>query len=347
MKKIISSLLQYTIFLGLGIFLLWWTTKNLTDSEIQHLKDALSDANYLLVIPAMILLLLSHYSRALRWKILMEPLDIRPTSLNTFFAVMLGYFFNLLVPRLGEVMKCTILARYEKTPVDKIIGTMVAERAIDFICLLIVIGLTVFLQFDIASSFFSTEWQKAADKSAANPGNFGFLITFSAIAAGLLLIFWIMRRFAHISIIARIRSLFQGIWQGLTSVRYVKRKAAFILHTVFIWSMYLMSIRLGFYAMESVSHLQMIPSFTILSFGSIAMIITQGGIGAYQLAVQKTLTLYGISEVNGLAYGWLLWAVQTLLVLVVGLICLLLLPIFNRNKHESIQQDSVETDVTG
>jgi hypothetical protein len=75
------------------------------------------------------------------------------------------------------------------------------------------------------------------------------------------------------------------------------------------------------------------------------MIITQGGIGAYQLAIQKTLTLYGISEVNGLAYGWLLWAVQTVMVLVVGLICLFLLPIFNRKKNESIRQNSAETDV--
>jgi glycosyltransferase 2 family protein len=132
---------------------------------------------------------------------------------------------------------------------------------------------------------------------------------------------------------------------GLTSVRFVKRKWAFIFHTVFIWSMYLLSIRLGFYAMESVSHLGMRPSFTILSFGSLAMIITQGGIGAYQLAVQKTLTLYGIAEVDGLAYGWLLWAVQTLMVLVVGLVCLLLLPIFNRQKNESIRQNSAETDV--
>jgi hypothetical protein len=97
--------------------------------------------------------------------------------------------------------------------------------------------------------------------------------------------------------------------------------------------------------MESVSHLGIKPSFTILSFGSLAMIITQGGIGAYQLVVQKTLTLYGISEVNGLAYGWLLWAVQTLMVLVVGLICLLLLPLFNKKKHESIRKNIRETDV--
>jgi hypothetical protein len=83
------------------------------------MKTSLMNAHYLLVIPAMILILAAHYSRALRWKILMEPLGFQPSNVNTFIAVMLSYFFNLLVPRLGEVMKCTILARYEKTPVGQ------------------------------------------------------------------------------------------------------------------------------------------------------------------------------------------------------------------------------------
>jgi hypothetical protein len=100
--------------------------------------------------------------------------------------------------------------------------------------------------------------------------------------------------------------------------------------------MYLLSIRLGFFALESVSQLGMKPSLSVLSFGSIAMIITQGGIGAYQLAVQKTMTLYGISEVNGLAFGWLIWAVQTIMILVCGILSLLLLPVFNRKKNEAV-----------
>ncbi|MGL6268700.1 MAG: hypothetical protein ACRC2O_12285, partial [Chitinophagaceae bacterium] len=198
---------------------------------------------------------------------------------------------------------------------------------------------------DIASTFLSMEWQKLTEKDPAASTFSGLLISVGLIFLLIIIIIWIMRKFAHISFIGKIKSLFQGVWQGLTSVRLVKRKSAFIFHTIFIWSMYLLSIRLGFYAMESVSHLGIKPSFTILSFGSLAMIITQGGIGAYQLVVQKTLTLYGIPEVNGLAYGWLLWAVQTLMVLVVGLICLLLLPLFNKTKHESSGKDIRETDV--
>jgi uncharacterized protein (TIRG00374 family) len=338
MRKKITSAVQYVFFLGLGLFLLWFTTRHLSDEEVAMMKQSLRDANYLLIVPAMLMLLASHYSRALRWKILMEPLGFRPSSTNTFFAVMLGYFFNLLVPRLGEVMKCTLLARYEKTPVDKLIGTMVAERAFDVICLLIVIFLTIVLQIDVVGEYASAELSKLYRGNL----NAGKIITILAAAvAALLLVRFILHRFAHISIIGKVKTIIKGVWEGLTSVRHVKHKTAFFFHTVFIWTMYLMSIRIGFYAMESVSHLGIRPSLTILSFGSMAMIITQGGIGAYQLAVQKTLVLYDVSEVAGLAYGWLLWLVQTVMVLGVGLLCLILLPIYNRKPHEAHRTDPV------
>jgi uncharacterized membrane protein YbhN (UPF0104 family) len=332
MKRYLSVILQYVVFLGLGVFLIWWTTRKLTDEEIRRLKDALIRAHYVLVLPAILMLLLSHYSRALRWRILMEPLGIKPGKANTFFAVMLGYFFNLLVPRLGEVMKCTTLARYEKTPVDRVIGTMVAERAIDFLCLIVVIGLTILLQADLAGPFVQQEFRKTF---AGSTGPEGYLRLFGFLAILVGVVFfvrWLFRRFPEQKLIRGIRNMAIGIWQGLTSIRYVRQKKAFILHTIFIWSMYLMSIRLGFLAMNEVQHLGIRPSMTILSTGSLAMIATQGGIGAYQYAVEKSLGIYGIDAVAGLAYGWLLWAVQTIMVLVVGLLCLVLLPYYNRNK---------------
>lgn len=336
MNKTLSLILQYAIFLGLGLFLIWWSVRSLSPEDITQLKDSLGRARYVMVLPAMVLLLLSHYSRALRWRILMEPLGFQPSRTNTFFSVMLGYFFNLLVPRMGEVMKCTMLAKYEKTPVDKLIGTMVAERALDLICLLITIGVTFLLQTELIGSVLG-EQLKGLDLSLHAPGRLlSLTMTFLAVIALITGIVLLLRRFGHISIVGKLRKLSLGIWDGLSSIRYIRQKAAFAGHTVFIWAMYLLSVRLGFYAMDPVSHLGMEPSLSILSVGSIAMIVTQGGIGAYQLAVQKVLGLYGISAVNGLAYGWLLWAFQTILVLVIGLLCLMLLPAVNRTKHESI-----------
>jgi uncharacterized protein (TIRG00374 family) len=331
MNKTLSLALQYLIFLGLGLFLIWWSIHNLTDEDMRRLGDALGGADYILVLPAMLILLLSHYSRALRWRILMKPLGFEPSRLNTFFAVMLGYFFNLLVPRMGEVMKCTMLAKYEHTPVDKLIGTMVAERALDVVCLALVIGLSLLLQMDMVNTFLSgTDVRMGAE-------GFGWWRLIGAlllVVAGIWVIRLLMMRYAHVNIVSRIRTIATGIWQGLTSIRRIEssRLPAFLFHTIFIWAMYLLSIRMGFYAMSSVMGLGMSAALTILSVGSLAMIITQGGIGAYQIVVQRSLALYGIPEVSGLAFGWLLWAVQTILVLVVGVICLILLPVFNKRK---------------
>ena len=204
MNKTVSLVLQYVIFLGLGLFLIWWSIHNLSEEDMRRLKDALGGADYILVLPAMIMLLLSHYSRALRWRILMRPLGFEPSRRNTFFAVMLGYFFNLLVPRMGEVMKCTMLAKYEHTPVDKLIGTMVAERALDVICLALVIGLSLLLQMDMVTTFLS-----GADVRADGQGD-GWWRLLGLLLIALLGI-WVLRmlmsRYRHLNMVIRIRSI--------------------------------------------------------------------------------------------------------------------------------------------
>jgi len=328
MKKVLSIALQYIVFLGLGVGLIWWSVRNLSDDDVRSLKESLRGANYLMVLPAMAMLLLAHYSRALRWRIMMEPLGFQPSRANTFIAVLLGYFFNLLVPRMGEVMKCTTLARYERTPVDRLIGTMVAERALDVVCLGLCFGIAMVTQLDLMDA-------ALGGLSAGGGGSTGGgrTLLFGLVGGGLAVAGWfLMRRYRHIGLVARIWALAEGVWQGLTSIRLIRRRTEFIIHTVFIWTMYLMSIRVGFYAMEPVSQLGMGPSLTLLWTGSLAMIVTQGGIGAYQIAVQKSLLLYDIAPVAGLAFGWLLWAFQTVLMLATGVLSLILLPILNRNR---------------
>src|ERR1700712_4752365 len=150
MGKKILGLLKYFLFLGLGIFLLWLTLRK---SNWEDIKTDIVTANFIYLIPATLMLLMSHLSRAVRWKILMEPMGYKPTLLNTFLAVMIGYWANLAVPRLGEVLKCTILGRYEKVPADKLVGTIVAERAFDVVSLVIVLTLTIGLQYDLVGAY--------------------------------------------------------------------------------------------------------------------------------------------------------------------------------------------------
>lgn len=332
MKKSTVNTLQYIFFLGLGIFLLWLSAHNLSPENRQHLTDALKGARYLLVLPAMLLLMLSHYSRALRWRILIRPLGYRPSVTNTFFATILGYFFNLLMPRLGEVMKCTILAKHEKIPSDKLIGTMVIERVCDFLCLLIIIAITVLIQFDLIHQYAGAQFHSILYDGRGQLKIYKIGIALVVLAAVVAVMVWLSRIFATSGFVKTIKRLLKGIRTGMLSFKHIKNKGAFLFHTIFIWTMYLLSIRIGLYTMEAVSHLGFKACFSILSFGSLAMLATQGGIGAYQYTIQKLLPLYAVNEGPALGFGWVLWIAQTGIVIFAGMICLLLLPVINRRK---------------
>lgn len=335
MNKKIAGYLQYALFLGLAIFLVWWSIKKIPDTEWENIKAAIRKARYWLVFPIMAALLLSHYSRALRWKILMQPLGFKPRTSNTYLAVLIGYLANLAFPRLGEVLKCTVLARYEKVPADKLVGTIVAERAFDVICLVLVITIATLTQIDVIGEFVGKQVDTLfADKaSKLTPGKITLLIVILLVLVGGAI--FIFRKFSHIGFIQKVKKILAGVWGGVTSVRYVKQKGWFIFHSVFIWAMYLLSVWIGFYALEETSVYGLTEALSVLSTGSLAMIMpTPGGLGVYHIFVQKTLSLYGLNDGIGTAFGLLMWTVQFFQMLISGFVALALLPYFNKKKNE-------------
>jgi uncharacterized membrane protein YbhN (UPF0104 family) len=281
------------------------------------------------IIPCTIALLMSHYIRALRWKMMMDQLDRKPGIINVFLAVLVGYFLNLVFPRLGEVAKCSLLGKYEKMPVDQLIGTIVAERILDLICLVLVILLTVFTQINRVGNYATDLMDKLINK--ADESLVGILVVSSILLLVVILVFQLFKKSKSIH---QIKSFFTGIKEGILSIQKIKKKRVFLSYTLAIWSLYLISIRLGFYSISETVDLTWVPALSILTFGSFAMIATQGGVGAYQLAVQKTLGFYGIPELAGLAFGWLLWSVQTFMLMVVGPISMFLLFLLNKKKNE-------------
>ena len=166
------------------------------------------------------------------------------------------------------------------------------------------------------------------------------------ILGGVIVFLWLfymmLKKFSHFPLIEKIKNVVKGIWSGLNSIRYIKNRWLFILYSALIWTLYLMSSRIGFYAMHEVSNLGMREAFSILSFGSLGMIATQGGLGAYQYIVQEILVLYGQTQLVGFTFGWILWIAQTAVILIGGLICSILLPIVNRKRHESNTTYSAE-----
>jgi uncharacterized protein (TIRG00374 family) len=271
----------------------------------------------------------------LRWRQLMEPLGYKPSKLNTFLAVLIGYFVNLGAPRLGEVLKCTILARYEKVPADKMVGTIVAERAFDVICLVIVFGLTFVFQFDVISSLAETSIYPLF-RNKEGQASYQKIIY---LAIGALLFFIILRflfnRLGHINIVQKVKAILTGVWHGLTSVRLLKNKPLFFVYTIGIWLMYLLSTWCGFFAIRETSSLSLADALTVLAMGSVGMIVSPGGIGAYALLVQSTVALYNIpEEPYGQALGWLLWFGQFISFILFGVVSFVLLPRVNKKRHE-------------
>ncbi len=333
MNRKILGAAQYIFFLGLGIFLLWLT---LRQSDWNTILQDLSGANYIYLLPVIVMLVGAHFVRAVRWRILIQPLGHSPSLLNTFLAVMVGYWANLAVPRLGEVLKCTILARYEKVPADKLVGTIVAERAIDVCTLLLVLLITIFSQYEIVGAFAA---QAFRNFFTSKTGDVSMLKTVSAlliIASFILLFIWMFKRLGHLPFIAKTRNVFRGIWQGLISIRYIQNKGLFILYSILIWALYLYSTYMGFFAMKDMAQYGIKGALSALTFGSVGMIIpSPGGIGSFQYAIQQVMMLYGVTPEKGLSLGMLIWCAQTGILIIFGTLAFLLLPLINKKKMEN------------
>jgi len=335
MRKRFFSILQYVIFLGGGIFLVWWQLKSLTPEQKEAFLNAFNEANYWLILPVAVITLLSHLSRAMRWKLLMEPLGYKPALKNVFAVTLVGYFANAAFPRLGEILKCTFLARYEHMKVDKLVGTIIVERTFDFVCYFIFIAITVLIQIDVVGDY----TKKMLEEIALSPGFplWGkLLIVLGIMIAMFLLLKLLFNKFPSNKVVLAVNNFLFGILEGFRSIKNLKHRRAFILHTLLIWSLYLLEIYIAFYAMKGTSHLSIKAAFSVLTLATLAMIATPNGIGSFPIFIQKTLLIYGISSALGIAFGWLMWGISTGIIIIAGLITLLLLPYMNKNKKNEI-----------
>lgn len=338
MKINFKALLKYLFFFALGVFFVWLSVKDITRHDWLEIKSAIATGRKWIIIPVILMLLLAHYIRALRWKLLMEPLDYHPTTFNAFSAVMIGYLVNTGVPRLGEVFKCTLLARYEKLKVDKLIGTILVERAVDVICLLIVFVLAVILQGDIFGGFMMDMLRKFFHDKAGSLSYTKLAIAGAVLLLLLVTFYIILKKFGHIDVVSKIKGVIKNVLHGLSSIRYLQHKRLFLIQSILIWGLYFFSTYAGLYALKETAHLGLAGGVTVLAVGSVGMIITPGGIGAYQILIAKLLILYGIPEkTTGTASGWLLWSAQTFIILVGGLICFALISRYNK-KREALEK---------
>lgn len=330
-RKTLLTILQLVIFVGLGVGILLYMSGKLSEKEKEDMMASIRSTRLWMVVPVLLAGLSAHVARALRWKLMLEPLGIHPSSANTIFSVLVGYIANLVLPRAGEVAKCTVLARYEKVPADKMVGTIVSERIWDVVCLVIVIVLTLLLEGDVIGDFAAEKLSKISDKG---PSLFFALGVVGLFVIGAIL--FVRRRKE-----SKIGRFLLGMGAGVGSILRMKKRWAFIGYTFLIWGFYLLQILIGFWSMPITEHLGVSVGLSVLVFGSIGMIATQGGIGAYTYLIAEILLFYGLSQSEGQAFGWVSWVAQTLIVIVLGIAALVLLPLYNRKpRHAQAAVDS-------
>lgn len=325
-KKTLLTIVQYVIFLGLGIGIIYWMFSKMTTEQIDIMLDSIKQTRLWYLLPIFIVGFLSHYFRALRWKLMLEPMDIRPTTTNTFFAVMIGYITNLVLPRAGEVAKCTVLARYEKVPADKMIGTIVAERAFDVVCLGLITLLAFVLEADVIGDMLNNTFGGVANNTSL------IVLLLLAGVAGVTSLVFVYIRYKE----SKIGKFIGGLAQGVMSILQLKKRGLFLLYTILIWAMYWFSVVLGFWAMPATEHLTLSIALVVLIVGSVGIIATPGGIGAYPALVASALSVYNVdANTHGQAFGWVSWSVQMGIIVVLGVLSIILLPVINRKPEDA------------
>ena len=323
-----GKFLKIGFFFLLGIALIWWSLHQIPAEEWTKFTLALKQSKLWIVFPVFIILGLSHFLRALRWRLIMEPLGYQPSIANTYLAVLIGYLANLAIPRLGEVLKCTLLAKYEKVPAEKIVGTIVAERAFDVLSLGIVFLMALGLQFNVIEA----GWNQLKNQTATpmiNSNEVNWKI-YLYVGLGIIVValFFIFRKRIP-TMVASIQKILSGIWEGVMSATKLKQQKLFFLYSFGIWFLYLLATYVGLYATAGTES-SFATAISCLAYASIGMILTPGGIGAYAYFMAKVLELNGVDYTLGLANGTLQWFSQFLIVIVLGGLSLIILPIINK-----------------
>lgn len=319
---------QILFAFGLGGLIIFLSLKNLTSSEKDSIIQSFKSAEYIWVIIAIIIGIFSHLVRAARWKLLLSPLNYNPSLLNTFYAVMVGYFANLGIPRAGEVFRCSVLYKQEQIPVNKSFGTVIVERSLDFIVFLGLFLLTLLIEFKKINQYVDDRVLSKISNSTNSQSflysKLFFLFVTATIAFGLMLL--LRKQILKTKIGNKVFQFALGIWEGLKSIAKIQKPWLFIGYTLLIWVCYFLMVYLCFYSLPETSDLGFFAGLSVMVLGSIGIMVTPGGIGLYPVIAAETLLLYGIESSTGvgLALGWISWSAQTIMILIFGSISLLI-----------------------
>ena len=341
MKKIIVQILKIAAFLALGILLLYFAFRGVAFDE---LSSTLQKVNFWWIGLSLLFAFISFFSRARRWMLLIEPLGFKPSFKNTYHSLMVGYLSNYALPRLGEVTRCVTLGNREKIPVDSLIGTVIVERVVDLLMLMLILLILLFSWMEKFGAFFSEQVYGPLQQKFIElfGGTFVlWLIVIASLLLIVLLIYLFRKKLARFSLIRKIKDILTGILDGLKTIYRMKRKWEFLFHSVFIWFLYILMTWVVVFALEELSGLSFIDGMFLLVIGGLGMSApVTAGFGAYHWITSRGLMfVYDFSLETGSAYAILAHESNSLLTILLGAISYTLLMLsrkkINSSKHES------------
>ena len=320
MSKPLVSALRNFIPLGIGVFLIFYSLSSITSDQRLQIWSTVQQAHLLPVLISVAFGVMSHLSRAYRWKYLLNPLGYHPKLKNLIGSVLVNYLSNLGIPRSGEVLRVTAIYTYEKIPFSKAVGTVISERVIDLLIMLLLVFSAIYVGGD---------WVKAELSES-----FGQLMSINIIKVLVvaIIVFALLINSDRFPFMARIKNFFINIYQGILSIGSVSNAYAFWVHTIFIWLMYIMMFWVIQFSLPLSATLGLDVILVGFVAGGLSITVTNGGIGLYPLAVATVLNHYGMSYEIALAYGWIAWSSQTIMILIFGGLSFAFLPVINRKK---------------
>ncbi len=320
MTRQVTKFLKISLPLALGIFLIWYSYSKFTQEQLLEIRLYFEKADYWIIALSVFLSFLSHVSRAYRWSFMLEPMGYKPRLLNNFMAVYIAYLMNIFIPKSGEFSRAIVLDKYNDVPFEKGFGTIISERIVDLIFLLIFTLVALFIEFDVLYAYLS---------EIVAPTKLYFAL------GGLFLIvvvFFLFLKFSKSKVRHKLKQFFSGLKEGVLSILLMKKKWAFIFHTFLIWGLYLLSFSVALHVLEETSTISFGTIILTFVVGSFAVAFTNSGFGSYPFFVAGVLAVFGIPETVGTAFGWIIWISNFASIVFFGGLSFLFLPIYNRVK---------------
>lgn len=357
-NKTITNILKFLLFLSIGLTILYLVYSRQSANYLEEcisqgnlaqdcslMEKVINDfksANFLWIFVVLICFTISNISRALRWNMLLRPLHVQPRLANSFLTIMLGYFANLGLPRLGEFVRAGAMSQYEKINVEKVFGTIVVGRVMDVLSILMLTAFALLLEFDRIWGYFSEHFG-LGDKLANLVSNPVFLAIIGLGIAALVFGFLIRKRLMQTLIYTKIYRLVSGIGQGIQTVMQLKNPVLFLLHSANIWLMYFLMTYFCFFAFAPTADLEISAALLVFVFGAWGIVIpSPGGMGTYHALAMAALAFYGLNGND--AFSWAnisFFSIQIGCNVLMGLLALLLLPIINRG-YKTLESDGLK-----